>query len=87
MIDQKIADSLLEKATIAAEDEAKLKKKKDGEDAAEVGGKGGSAMEVSGSARVHMEDEDDDETKVHPEAAFETLKDGSTALIIKPGFR
>lgn len=91
LVDQKAAESLLEKAMLAAEELAKLKKK-DSDTVEEEGkqGKSKDNKEASSSASKAWSvegDEDDAEAKIHPETAFETLKDGSSALIIKPGFR
>ena len=76
---------------LAAEELAKLKKK-DGDGAEEEGkqGKSKDNKEASSSTSKIWSiegDEDDTEAKIHPETTFETLKDGSSALIIKPGFR
>lgn len=68
-----------------------MKKKKDGDDEDDRkkdGGKNVGAESAGISSTIYTpDDEEDEETKIHPDTAFETLKDGSTALIIKPGFR
>ncbi len=91
LVDPKRADELLEKATAAAEEAAK-KKKKDDDD--EGGNKKDSGVgsthnysSVAWDSTPDVEEEEEDVFKLHPDATFETLKDGSSALIIKPGFR
>ncbi len=92
LIDQKTAESLLEKATIAAEESAKSKKKdSEEEDKDKDGKKEGGTSGAGGSSSSYYHGSDEEETeaevKIHEETTFETLKDGSSALIIKPGFR
>ena len=90
LVDLKRFDELLEKATAAAELTAKstgdgkkgedLEKAKDTEvGVTEHGGAKGVQW-----AEVEKEDKRD---FLHPEAQFETLRDGSTALILQSGYR
>lgn len=89
LVDPKRADQLLEKATAAAEEAAKKKKKDDDDE-------GGGNKKESGTGTTYNYsswdstpevEEEEDVYKLHPDATFETLKDGSSALIMKPGFR
>eukprot|EP01038_Epipyxis_sp_PR26KG_P004031 gene4031-5768_t len=82
-VDQKRADDLLDKATAAAEEAAKAKKK----DGDEEGGKKDSMTGISWDSVGMDAAEDEPTVGIHPEATFETLKDGSTALLVKPGYR
>jgi hypothetical protein len=97
LIDTKRAEELLEKATAAAEEAAKMKKK-DGEEEETKDKKTadtGTTSYSSSSAWGESKKADDTAAATSTEtenngihdAVFETLKDGSTALIIKPGFR
>jgi len=89
LIDMRTYEKLLEKATAAAEEAAKLKKKDNEDD--------DSKKRESGTATVSIDtsvawedtnaDEEENEDSGYSQAEFETLKDGSNALIIKPGFR
>jgi hypothetical protein len=77
---------------LAAEEWAKLKKKDNETSVAATGteeeGKQKKDKEASSSTlKTYNFDDEESETKIHPETTFETLKDGSTALIVKPGFR
>jgi hypothetical protein len=98
-IDSKRVESLLEKATAQAEEAAKMKKKdkeddddgdkKKGGDAA-VGPTVGPSLNTSSSYNYDTKAEDtttEEQDNGVGETVFETLKDGSTALIIKPGYR
>jgi hypothetical protein len=91
LVDQKRAEELLEKAVAVAEEAAKMKKK-DGDETEDGGGKKSSG--TGSSSGVSWDDdysggnaESSAPKGLHPEAAFETLSDGSQALIMKPGFR
>ena len=103
IVNAKRAEELLEKATAAAEEAAKLKKsdKDDDDDAGKekkadaafnVVGTGVGTGTASGSGGVSwgeskvVDTEDGDDNGI-ADAVFETLKDGSTALVVKPGFR
>lgn len=88
LVDPKRADDLLEKAAAAAEEAAK-KKKKDDEDEGtnkKDSGVGTSYSSVAWDSAPDVEEEED-VYKLHPDAVFETLKDGSSALVLKPGYR
>lgn len=96
LIDPKRADELLEKATIQLEEQLKRKKKDDNDDNDNIKGEGNgvtfsssSSGWGSSSATTVVEDEVAESTSqsLHPDISFETLKDTSTALIIKPGYR
>jgi hypothetical protein len=98
LIDPKRADELLEKATIQLEEQLKRKKKDDNDDNENIKGEGngvtfsssnGGWGSSSSSATTAAEDETGESTSqsLHPDILFETLKDNSTALIIKPGYR
>ncbi len=97
LVDPKKAEDLLEKATRAAEEAAKVKKK-DGDEEDVDKKKSGSSSSSSGSSSVMWDSSsyfaDDDAADevigggIAPvDAVFENLKDGSKALILKPGFR
>lgn len=87
LVDPKRADELLEKATAAAEEAAKKKKKDDDEEGNKKdSGTGTSYSSVAWDSTPDV-DEDEDMYKLHPDATFEVLKDGSSALIMKPGYR
>jgi hypothetical protein len=92
LIDNEVAESSIEKATLEAEERAKLKKK-DNEEEKKDGAPGVSAasttysMSSGGKGKTTKYEEPKTEVKIHPETLFETLKDGTTALIVKPGFR
>ncbi len=99
IIDQKKAESLLEKATLAAEESAKLKKK-DGEEGGGDDGKDGKEKKTGETGTTYAsvtswgeskssaaEETTEPEDNGINDAVFETLKDGSTALILNPGFR
>jgi hypothetical protein len=87
LVDPKRADELLEKATSAAEEAAKKKKKDDDEDGNKKdSGTGTSYSSVAWDSTPDVEEEED-VYKLHPDATFETLKDGSSALLLKPGYR
>lgn len=83
LVDHKTAEELLEKATLAAEEAAKLKKK-DGDD---EDGKKDSVSWTTTDTWTDVQETKDAPGGLHPDAVFETLKDGSTAFVIKPGFR
>lgn len=97
LIDAKRADTLLEKATAAAEEAAKMKKK-EGEDddtgkekktadtGTTTGGYSSYSSTTWGESKGDETAVDNDDNGIG-DAVFETLKDGSTALIIKPGYR
>lgn len=88
LVDSKRAEELLEKATLAMEELVKRKKKDDDED--EGNKKESSTSTVtfgSWNDLERHEEEEPESSSVHPDASFETLKDGSTAFIIKPGYR
>lgn len=98
LIDAKRAENLLEKATAAAEEAAKMKKKDGEEDdagkdkkTADTGTTGGyssySSTTAWGESKGGEETATDNDDNGIGDAVFETLKDGSTALIIKPGYR
>jgi hypothetical protein len=89
LVDPKRAEELLEKATSAAEEAAKKKKKDDDEDNKKDSGTGtgGVSFMSGGWDSTPDEDEEDDMCRLHPDAEFETLKDGSSALLLKPGYR
>lgn len=102
LIDSKRAEDLLEKATAAAEEAAKLKKKDGEEDDTGKDKKTGDTGTGTGNSTSYSswgeskngsgnnnstEDSDEKFDNGVNEATFETLKDGSTALIIKPGYR
>lgn len=84
LIDPKRYDELLEKATAAAEAAAKSKKK-DGEEG-EDGKKGDKEKDKDNDAWGEEEKEEKRDF-LHPDAVFETLRDGSTALVIQAGYR
>jgi hypothetical protein len=87
LVDPKRADELLEKATAAAEEAAKKKKKDDDEDGNKKdSGVGTSYSSVAWDSTPDADDEED-VYKLHSDATFETLKDGSSALVLKPGYR
>ena len=87
LVDPKRSDELLEKATAAAEEAAK-KKKKDDEDETNKkdSGTGTSYSSVAWDSTPDTVEEGD-VYKLHPDATFELLKDGSSALVLKPGYR
>lgn len=99
IVDSKKAEELLEKATAAAEEAAKLKKSdKDDEDDvgkdkkadASYSGTGtgtGTTTQTSWGESKGGDDADSKDDNGISDAVFETLKDGSTALVIKPGYR
>eukprot|EP01033_Poteriospumella_lacustris_P010457 gene10460-7435_t len=90
MIDPKRFDELLEKATQAAEAAAKSSKKKDGEEGDEDKDKDKSKKDKDKDWDAWGDDSAEKEEKrdfLHPEAVFETLKDGSTALVLQAGYR
>ena len=91
MIDHKASEALLEKARQDAEEMAKLKKKSnDDEDKDKDKDKKEAPADVKRTI-INVDDDDDipDDApvKIHPDTTFETLKDWSTALIIRSGFR
>lgn len=87
IVDANRAQELLEKQTVAAEDALKSKKSEegDGDGANKSGNKFGPSMSW-GSSRAEEPDNYDNAAQIS-EATFEVLQDGSTALIMKPGFR
>jgi len=96
LIDPKRADELLEKATIQLEEQLKRKKKDDNDDNNDNIKSEGNGVTFSSSIGTGgwgssntIEDEAGESTSqsLHPDILFETLKDTSTALIIKPGYR
>jgi hypothetical protein len=95
LIDAKRAEELLEKATAAAEEAAKMKKKEGEEDLDAKDKKTADTGTTSYSSTAWGESKKGEETTTASDeadngirdAVFETLKDGSTALIIKPGYR
>lgn len=88
LVDPKRADELLEKATAAAEEAAKKKKKDDDDEGGNKKDSGtGTSYSSSAWDSTPDEEEEEDVYKLHPDATFETLKDGSSALIVKPGYR
>jgi thiol-disulfide isomerase/thioredoxin len=90
LVDLKRYDELLEKATQAAEAAAKSSKKKDGEDGDEEKEKEkdkSSNKKDTWDSWGSEQEKEDKRDFLHPEAAFETLKDGSTALVLQAGYR
>ena len=88
LIDQSRFDELLEKATSEAEMAAKLKRDKIDEDSKIASGeimRGGTSDTNTAQRTEQLHDEKRD--SLHPEAQFETLRDGSTALILQSGYR
>lgn len=85
LVDPQRAEELLTAATAAAEDAAKKKKEEDDENT--KGGKSsGTSPSYSWEASKSSRNDDDEEAfKLPADATFETLRDGSKALIIKPG--
>ena len=85
LVDPKRAEQLLEKATTAAEEAAKAKKKDDDDDGHKKGSSSGTTFSWD---KFGAADEEEEEVDFVPsDAQFEMLKDGSTALVIKPGHR
>jgi len=89
LVDPKRFEVLLEKANEAAEEAIRMKKNDE-----ENENKKDSAVSFSGSTTAwswesagDKENVDEIKSGPHPDAVFETLKDGSTALIMKPGYR
>jgi len=95
LIDPKRADELLEKATLQLEEQLKRKKKDDNDDNDNIksdngvtfsSNSGGTSSGGWGSSAI--EDEVESGLSIlHSDIIYETLKDGSTALIMKPGYR
>lgn len=95
IIDPARAEALLEKQTVAAEEALKLKKS-DNKDEEEAGNKstgtGTTSKSTSSGASTWVTSADDDVGEYDAnaqisEAIFEVLQDGSTALVMKPGYR
>jgi hypothetical protein len=99
LVDPKRCEELLEKATTAAEAAVKTKKK-DGEEVDGGGGKKdggtgtGTASSYSGgggggwgATETAVDKSDEGKDVLHPDATFEVLKDGSTALVLQSGYR
>jgi hypothetical protein len=97
LIDPKRAESIAEKASKKLEEAAKLKKKDDANDD-DADKKDSRSVSVSigpslPSLSTAVDDEDDEDEKqmdaseLHPDATFDILKDGSTAFVLKPGYR
>lgn len=92
-VDPKRADELLEKATASAAEEAAKTQKKEGEEEAKGDGTKKSTGTGTGTGKKsysYSANADVEETRTYeapPENCFEVLKDGSTALVIKPGHR
>jgi hypothetical protein len=85
LVDPTRADELLEKAQTAIEAAAKSKKDED----EEKGKKGtGDKDKEHGVEWATVEEEKEEKRDfLHPDAVFETLKDGSTALVLQSGYR
>jgi hypothetical protein len=88
-VDPRRADELLERATAsAAEEAAKSQQKKEGEEkSAGETSKAGSSSYYSASKTKENVEEDVKQYPSPPPSTFEKLKDGSFALMIKPGHR
>ena len=89
IVDPKRCEDLLAKATAAAEEAAKLKKKEndDDENKKDSGTSVGFSSDYSYTAGGDDDAEGEENGANHPDVSFEVLKDGSTALVIKPGCR
>jgi len=90
-VDPKRAEELLEKATTAAAEEAAKSQKKEGDEESKKGGenKKSSYSSYSSYSTYNMDDTPEKLKKFEPppESCFEVMKDGSYALIVKPGHR
>ena len=102
LVDSKMAADLLEKATAEAEENAKANKKNNENDAEDLtgdkksgavegpvgpGGSGGTSMWDAYDTKKSGGDKDEPEDNGLADATFEVLRDGSTALLIKSGYR
>jgi hypothetical protein len=93
LIDPKETDALLEKATLALEEAAKSKKKdKQDEEGKEKEKEKNAATESTSESKARSKNKTEKKVSRGPynvpdAAVFETLKDGSTALIIPQGYR
>ena len=92
LIDGQKSEDLLNKAIKQAEEVMKMKKKEGDDDESK---RESSSRTVSigpefintADVKEDFEEEEEGTGVIHPDAVFETLKDGSTAFILKPGYR
>jgi hypothetical protein len=95
LIDDATADAIVDKSKQEAEEKAK-KKKKDSEEKKDAGSgaaapkttaTAGPANKGKGKTNTKVVKDEPKKPKIHDQTEFELLKDGTTALLIKPGFR